>query len=159
MTYRGIHILIGSNAENHADITKDGSDDNALDDNQLQDAPRFSTYSFTNAELMGTLFDGNQHDVRDAHDAREQREKTHNPQGLADDADTFLHLHILCITVPQIDSTLVIRMSLMGSIDTLTVFLLKSFILCFSLKTVESKLYASCVIRLSTINTFDGTIR
>ena len=79
MTQSGIHILIGSNAENHTNIAKDSGDDDTLDDNQLQDAPGFGADSFADTKFMGALFHRYQHDIRDTHDATQQREESYNP--------------------------------------------------------------------------------
>ena len=44
-----------------------GERDSILHSIKLQDVPGFGTDGLTDAELMGTLLNGNQHDVRHAH--------------------------------------------------------------------------------------------
>ena len=68
MSDGGIHVLVGTNAKYHTYIAKERGDDDTLDDNQLQDAPGLGTDGFTDTEFVGALLDGDEHDVRHAHD-------------------------------------------------------------------------------------------
>ena len=63
MTYRRIHVFIGSDAKHHADITKEGGNDHTLDDDQFQDAPGLSTDGFADTKFMRTFLDGDEHDI------------------------------------------------------------------------------------------------
>ena len=71
MTQCGVHILIGEDAQQHTHVTEEGGDDHTLYDDEFQDAPRFGTDGLTDSELMRTFFDGDEHNVADAHDTRQ----------------------------------------------------------------------------------------
>ena len=69
MSKRRIHILVGSHTQHHTDITKEGGDDDTLDDDEPQDAPRLRADGLADAKLVGALLDGDEHDVADTHNA------------------------------------------------------------------------------------------
>ena len=107
---------------------------------------------------MSAFLDGDKHDIRDAYNTAQQSKEAYNPQGSTDNLDTCLHLQVLRIAVPHPDGTLVIRMSLMGRVETLSVFLFEHLILCFGLQSVEGKFYATCIICPCTIDILDGSV-
>ena len=158
MPQGGIHILIGEDPQQHADIAEYRGDDDTLDDDQPEDAPRLGPDGLADAELMGALLDSDEHDVRHAHDAGEQGEQTYYPEGRADDADTRLHLQVLREPVPQPHSTLVLRMGLVVGVQPLPVFLLESLIGLLGGQSVEGELYTPGVVGIGTEDALDGGV-
>jgi hypothetical protein len=107
---------------------------------------------------MRTLLDGDEHDVADTHYARKQCEQTNYPQGSAYDAYTHLHLHVLCIAVPQPETALVFRMYLVRCVQALTIFLLKVFVSLFCCQSMKRKLYITGIVGVCTENALDGRV-
>ena len=70
MTQGGIHILVGKDTQQHADITKESGDDHTLYDDEFQNAPGLRTDGLTDTELMSTFLHSDKHDVRYAYDTR-----------------------------------------------------------------------------------------
>ena len=156
MTYRSIHILIGCHTQYHPDVAKERGDDDTLHDDEFQDAPRLGTNRLADAELMGALLDGDEHDVRDAHDTTQQGEQAHNPQGCADDADTRLHLQVIGVTVPEPHAPLVLGVCLMVGIDFAPIAFLKVLVSLLGSQSVEGELDRTCIIRVGTEDALDG---
>ena len=92
MTQCGVHILIGKDTKQHSHIAKERGDDDALCDNQFQDAPGLGANGLTDAKLMGALLDGYQHDIRDTYDTTQQRKQPDDPQECMDNRHTIFHL-------------------------------------------------------------------
>ena len=107
---------------------------------------------------MGALLDGDEHDVRYAHDTREQGKQTHYPKSGADDTDTLLHLQVLRETVPEPYCILVFRVCLMLGIQAATVAVFETLVSLLCRQSVEGELDASSVIGLGTIDALDGRI-
>ena len=156
MAQCGIHIFVGKDAQQHANVSEERGDDNTLDDDQLEDVPRSRTDGFADAKLVGTLLHSDEHDVRYAHDTREQRKQTDHPKEGVDNGDGLFHLHALCIAVPDPDTTLIIRMGLMIGVQTTTVGLFKVLVGLLCRQTVEGKLDVSQIIGIGTIDALNG---
>ena len=159
MSQRGIHILVGHHAQHHTNIPEEGGNDDTLDDNEPQNVPRSGAYGLTDAKFVGTLLDGDEHDIRHAHDTAEQSKQAYHPEEGTDDIDTLFHLQVLRETVPYPYSLLVLRMCLMLSIQTATIVFLKVIVSLLRCQPVESKLDASGIVGIGTINRLDGGVR
>ena len=97
---------------------------------------------------MGAFLHGDEHDVRHADDAAEQRKESDYPKGHADDADAGVHLHALCVAVPYPDAALVVGCCLMIGIQACAVFALKLLVGLLSGQAVKRKLYITHFVAL-----------
>ena len=159
MAQGGIHILVGCYTQYHTDISKESRDNHTLYDDEPKDAPRFGADGLADAELMRTLLDGDEHDVRHAHDTAQQGEESHYPEEGADDADALFHLQVLRKAVPYPQGLFVFRMRLMLSIQSATVVLFKLFVGLFGVQPVKGEFNTSRIIGIRTVDGLDGRIR
>ena len=148
MTYRGIHDFIGGYATHHADVSEDTGDDDALGDDELQYRPRFGTDGLAHAKLSGALLHGDEHDVAYAHDAAEQGEQAHYPQGYLDDGDALVHLYVVHISVPKPDGAVVIGSSQVVVVDASTIAFLESLVVLLGLQVLEGELDGASLVAL-----------
>ena len=125
MSHRSIHIFISGDAQDHTYIAKEGGNDHALNDNQFQNVPRFSTNGLTNTELVSSLFHRDKHDVRYAHDTREQCQKSNHPKRRMDNFYRQIHLKTLSVVITNPNSTFIFWMNMVILIQTLAIGLLK----------------------------------
>ena len=105
---------------------------------------------------MRTLLDGDKQDVGYADNAAEQCEQTNHPKESVDDVDALLHLHVLCVAVPDPDTSLVIGMGLVVGVEPAAVLFLKVCVLLLCLETVESELDVADVAAIGAINALNG---
>ena len=82
-----IHPFGSSDAGHQSDVARENRDDDTLHHYAAQNAPRTSAERFADAELMGALLDGDEHNVGDTHHAAQQCEKTDDPKGVTEDTD------------------------------------------------------------------------
>ena len=158
MAYRRIHVLISSYTQYHTDIAEERRDDDTLDDDQLQDAPGLGANGLTDTKLMGTLLHGDEHDVRNAHNAREQCEEADDPECRTNDGDTLFHLQTHRIAIENPEGTLVFRMYLMVGIQATTIFLFEIFVGLLCRQSVKGILQASYLVGIGSVDAFDGSI-
>ena len=158
MPQRGVHPLVDADAEQHAYVAEEGGDDDALDDDEAQYAPRTCADGLAYAELVGSLAHGDEHDVAYAHYAAEQGEEPHNPQCGAYDAYAGLHLQVLREAVPQPHGALVVGVGLVCAVQPLPVVGLELLVGLLRGQAVEGELYASGVVGAGAVDALDGGV-
>ena len=159
MPQRCVHILISKHTTQHANIAKQGGDNNTLDNNQSQNAPRLCTNSLTDSKLVGALLNGDEHDITYAHDTREQCEESDDPKESMDDIYSFLHLLALSIVIPYPDAAIILRVNLVHTIQSATIVLLKGLVGILRGQSLERKLDAAQTRCIGAINTLDRSVR
>ena len=80
LAHRGVEVDVRCDAQHHADVTEEGSDDDALYHNEAQDLAGLGADGLADAELARTLLYGDEHDVAHADDAAEQCEDADDPK-------------------------------------------------------------------------------
>ena len=129
----GVHIFIGGDAAEHTDVAEERGDDHALGDDQTEDGGRCGTDSLTDAKLTRALLDGDEHDVAHAYDTRHQCEEADDPQCLADDAHTHVHLHGLREAVPYPHGVLVVGGGVVVGVERGLIAFFKGLVVGFGL--------------------------
>ena len=139
MSPHRVHILRCCDAEHHTYISKEGCNDNALDDDKPQDRPRLGTNSLAYTKLVCTFLHRDKHDVGHTHDARQQGKEAHNPQSRVDDVRSRVELQVLCKSVPYPYRVLVIGCRPMIAVYTGTIGSLKLLVILLRLQSVEGE--------------------
>ena len=141
-----VHDLAGDHPEEHADIAKDGRDGHALGDDEFQDFGRGGTDGFPDAELVGALLHGDEHDIGDAHDAAYERQEAQDPQEGADDPLGVVHLHVVRIAVVDPDTPPVVRRDIVPEAQGAAVSFFEGFIFLLGLGAVHREGNASDLV-------------
>ena len=122
-----VHIFGYGYACYHPDIPEQGGDGDTLGNDECQNGIWLGSQCLPDAELVGALLDGDEHDVAYSHNATEQGEDTDNPDGGTEEVAGRLLLQVLAEAVPYPDGTSVFGVELLHLRDGRTVFLLESF--------------------------------
>ena len=136
-----VHILVGCDAEQHADVSEEGGDDDALNDDESQDAGRLCSDGLADSEFASALFHGDKHDVGYADNATEEGEDTDDPQGCAYDAHSGVHLQVLCEAVPYPDGLFIVGSRPVVGVDVGAVSVFEFIVVFLAVESVEREEY------------------
>ena len=123
-----VHPLRHADARHHADVAEEGGDDDTLHDDEPQDGSRLGAQCLADAELVGALAHGDEHDVRHAHDAAQQRKDADDPDGRAQDAHGVHGAQVVGKAVPYPDGARVVGREAVVGADDAAVFRFEGFV-------------------------------